>query len=183
MSTPRFLADEDLRHPIVLATRRLEPAIEFSTVRDQGWSGFLDPQVLESAAANGWIVVTHDANTMTAEARRRLATGQLMTGLLVAHQWRPTQEVAESLLLLIWSASQAEEWVGPDRLSSDLRPSRADGAEESHRQMPAPDVVPFNSSAKRSKPHGPAYRSAVRRANSRTFSANSGGSSTVAPGP
>jgi len=32
MSAPRFLADEDLRLEIVLATKRIEPALEFLTV-------------------------------------------------------------------------------------------------------------------------------------------------------
>lgn len=54
--------------------------------------------------------MTHDVNTMIAEAERRMAAGLLMTGLFVVPQSRATQEVGESLLL-IWSSSEAEEWV------------------------------------------------------------------------
>ena len=64
MSTPRFLADEDLRREIVLATRRLQPAVEFFTAVDAGLAGASDPAILEYAAANGWLLVSHDVNTM-----------------------------------------------------------------------------------------------------------------------
>ncbi len=36
MSAIRFLDDEDLRYEVVLATRRLEPAIDFETIQEKG---------------------------------------------------------------------------------------------------------------------------------------------------
>jgi Domain of unknown function (DUF5615) len=109
VSTPRFLADEDLRRSIVLATRRLEPTLEFVTVQDLGLSGIDDPAVLDFAQANGWLVVSHDVNTMRAAAEARLAAGLAMRGLFLVPQTRPTRVIAESLVL-IWSASPAEDW-------------------------------------------------------------------------
>jgi hypothetical protein len=109
MSTPRFLADEDLRRAIVRATRRLEPALEFAVVQDVGLSGVADAQVLEFANLNGWLVVSHDVNTMAAAAKARMANGQQVAGLFLAPQSRAVRAVAESLVL-IWAASQAEEW-------------------------------------------------------------------------
>ena len=47
MSAPRFLADEDLRFDIVLATRRFEPALEFLNVVEMGLSGKDDLEILE----------------------------------------------------------------------------------------------------------------------------------------
>jgi predicted nuclease of predicted toxin-antitoxin system len=82
------LADEDLRSEIVAATRRLEPSIEFGTVRDLGWRGWPDPDVLALAAERGWVIVSHDVNTMTAHAKARVAAGQPMAGLLLAPQFR-----------------------------------------------------------------------------------------------
>ena len=111
MSRPRFLADEDLRSDIVAATRRLEPSIEVSTVRDLGWNGRPDPEVLGLAAGAGWLIVSHDVNTMTARANARVAAGQPMAGLLLAPQFRGTREIAESLVV-IWSASEMTEWAG-----------------------------------------------------------------------
>jgi hypothetical protein len=109
LSTPRFLADEDLRRAIVLATRRLEPAIEFVTAIDVGLSAALDPAVLEFAHAKGWLLLSHDVNTMKAAAEERLRQAQGISGLFLVPQNRSTRVIAENLVL-IWSASQAEEW-------------------------------------------------------------------------
>lgn len=67
MNRPRFLADEDLRFEIVLAVRRLEPLVEIPRVQDMGLAGRLDPEVLEFAARERLIVVSHDVNTLKAE--------------------------------------------------------------------------------------------------------------------
>jgi len=109
MSTPRFLADEDLRLDIVRAVRRLEPSAEFRTVVGCGLSGASDADVLDYASAEDLIVVSHDVNTMKGLAESRLAQGIEIAGLLLAPQGRGTRAVAESLVL-IWSASQHVEW-------------------------------------------------------------------------
>ena len=109
MSAPRFLADEDLRVVIVLATRRLEPALEFQTVMERGLSGSSDSVVLEHGLTDGLIVVSHDVNTMKAIAEDRVREGTGISGLFLVPQARRSRPVAESLVL-IWSASQDEEW-------------------------------------------------------------------------
>ena len=108
MTTPRFLADEDLRRSLVLATRRAAPALQFARAQDLGLSGTSDPEVLEFAHANGWQVVSHDVNTMKAAAEARIAAAEGMSGLFLVPQNRPTRVIVESLVL-IWAASQAEE--------------------------------------------------------------------------
>jgi predicted nuclease of predicted toxin-antitoxin system len=107
MSTVRFLADEDLRRAIVLATVRVEPAVEFVRAQDVDLSGRQDAEVLQFATANGFCVVSHDVNTMPGAAAELQAKGDCCGPLLVA-QDKPTRAVAESLVL-IWSAAQAEE--------------------------------------------------------------------------
>ncbi len=109
MSAVRFLADEDLRRSIVLATARLEPAIQFHLARDVGLSGRTDADVLAFADAEGYLVVSHDVNTMPAAAAARQGAGQDFSGLLLAPQDKPTRAIAESLVL-IWSASSPEEY-------------------------------------------------------------------------
>lgn len=110
MSRPRFLADEDLRFEIVLAVLRLEPAAEIATIQETGQSGSDDPQVLQFAQQQGRIVISHDVNTLRAEAERRIAEGLGVSGVLLAPQQRGTREIAESIVL-VWAASEAEEWV------------------------------------------------------------------------
>jgi predicted nuclease of predicted toxin-antitoxin system len=110
VARPRFLADEDLRFEIVLAVRRLEPAIDFPTVVELGRAGALDEQVLEFAHSEGRIVVSHDVNTLRGLANERVSDGRGVSGVLLTAQGRPTREVAESIRT-IWGASEADEWV------------------------------------------------------------------------
>lgn len=110
MSRPRFLADEDLRFEIVLAVRRLEPAVEFLTVLELGWSGSTDAEILARAQSNGLLVVSHDVNTLRAEAQQRIADGRGVAGVFLTPQRNPTRPVAESIVS-IWGASEAEEWT------------------------------------------------------------------------
>jgi hypothetical protein len=70
-----------------------------------------DADVLEYAAARGLIVVSHDVNTMPAHASQRLAGGMPLPGLLMVRQTLPLS-VAIEQLVMIWSASDAEEWTG-----------------------------------------------------------------------
>ena len=111
MSRPRFLADNDLNDAIVVGVRRREQAAEFAALRDLGLATRTDPDVLEFAAGENWILVSHDVNTMREAASTRLAAGLPMNGLLLAHQRTPVSQIIESLLL-IWVASEAEEWTG-----------------------------------------------------------------------
>jgi hypothetical protein len=103
------LADEDLRRSIVHATRRFEPAIEFSTVVQLGFARASDREILAFAWENHWLVVSHDVNTMKVEAEARVRDARGLAGLFLVPQRHPTRVVAESLLL-IGSASQREEW-------------------------------------------------------------------------
>ena len=108
--TIRFLADEDVRADIVRGLRSREPAIDILDVKIGGLRGATDPALLELAAEQDRIVVTHDRNTMTRHYYERLAAGKSGPGLFIV----PTEpsaagRVVESLLL-VWSASKAEEW-------------------------------------------------------------------------
>jgi predicted nuclease of predicted toxin-antitoxin system len=111
VSRPRFLADHDLNEHIVAGVLRRAADVEFRRVRDVGLDGRPDPEVLAYAAERGLLVVSHDVNTMPAHARRRLAAGLPVAGLLMVRQTDPVAEVIDSLVL-VWSSSEAEEWQG-----------------------------------------------------------------------
>src|SRR5208337_1047304 len=64
MSRPHFLADNDLNDAIVMGVLRREPTIEFVRLRDLGLATRADPEVLDHAAREKWIVVSHDVKTM-----------------------------------------------------------------------------------------------------------------------
>ena len=89
MSRPRFLADHDLNEHIIDGVRRRAPMIEFLRARDLGLAGRPDPEVLECAAAEGLILVSHDVNTMPGHAYARMGVGRPVAGLLMVRQTDP----------------------------------------------------------------------------------------------
>jgi Domain of unknown function (DUF5615) len=111
MSRPRFLADHDLNDVIIKGTTRREPAIEFARLWDFGLERHSDQEILKFAARESWIVVSHDVNSMTAAASEILGDSEPMHGLLLVHQGDPIAPAIDDLLL-IWTATEAEEWIG-----------------------------------------------------------------------
>lgn len=109
MSRVRFLADHDLNEHIVSGVRRSEPLIEFRRVRDEGLRVASDAEVLAFANEQGLLVVSHDVNTMPATAYQQIEHGQSVSGVFMVPQFAPIASVIESLVL-IWHASEAEEW-------------------------------------------------------------------------
>jgi len=78
-------------------------------VKNAGLGGTEDPVILELAARQGRIVISHDRKTMTRHFRDRLAAGKSNSGLFIVPQRSAIGDVVESLLLA-WAASQALEW-------------------------------------------------------------------------
>jgi hypothetical protein len=111
MSRPRFLADHDLRNAIVRGVRRRVPEAQFLRVRDFGLEQASDDEVLAFASEHGYIVVSHDVNSMSAAAKRRNEAGQAMHGLFLSPQRIAIRPVIDSLTF-IWRESEAEEWIG-----------------------------------------------------------------------
>jgi hypothetical protein len=109
MSRPRFLADHDLNEHIVTGVLRQEPTMEFLRVRDLGMGERPDEEILDHAEREGLLVVSHDVNTMPAAAYARLSGGQSFPGLFMVQQTSPIGPVIENLVL-IWAASDLEEW-------------------------------------------------------------------------
>jgi hypothetical protein len=104
----KFIADADLNYSIVAALKRREPSVDFMTARAAGLEGLPDSEVLEVAASQGRILVTHDRRTMPNHFGEFIQ-GRTSPGVFVISQHLPPARAAEELLL-IWSATEAEEW-------------------------------------------------------------------------
>lgn len=109
MSRPRLLADHDLNERIILGTCRREPKIEFRHARDFALETAGDVELLEFAAAQHWLIVSHDVNTMIRAARQRIENEHPMSGLVMVHQFSPVGPTINDLVT-IWTASAMEEW-------------------------------------------------------------------------
>jgi hypothetical protein len=105
----RFQADNDLRFAIVRAVRRAEPAIDFASAFETKLDNLSDPEVLDRAATEGRVLVSHDRSTMLDHFRARLAEGKHSPGILMVSQRRtPIGPVAESLIC-VWAISAPGE--------------------------------------------------------------------------
>ena len=62
--TVRFLADEDLDADIIQGLRTREPAMDILDVKTAGLRGTGDPALLELAAQQDRVLITHDRNTI-----------------------------------------------------------------------------------------------------------------------
>jgi predicted nuclease of predicted toxin-antitoxin system len=105
----RYQADADLNQSIVTGVLRKEPSIDFQTAFNAGLKGVKDPQVLEIAAQQERVLVTHDRRTMPAEFAKFITHNQ-SAGVIIVSRKLPLEVVIEELLL-IWAVSIAEEWV------------------------------------------------------------------------
>ena len=109
MSKPRFLADHDFNERILDGVLNREPVVEIVRCREVGLERASDPDILAYAAANGFIVLSHDVNSLAGAAHSRLMAGEPLAGVLLVLQSRAIGPIVESLVV-IWSASEAEEW-------------------------------------------------------------------------
>jgi len=80
---PRLLADADFNHKIVVGVRRREPSVDFPSAHEAGVIGLSDPDVIGVAAQSGRIIVLQ----------------ALDIGVTIEN------------LLLVWAATDAEEWL------------------------------------------------------------------------
>jgi hypothetical protein len=106
---PRFQADADFNHKIVVGLRRREPAIDILSAHEGGVVGVPDPEVLTIAAELGRILVSHDRKTMPSyftQLRKTLPS----PGLIIVAQNLDIGIAIEDLVL-IWAATDAEEWA------------------------------------------------------------------------
>lgn len=107
----RLLADEDFNNDILRGLLRQQAALDIVRVQDVGLRQADDDTVLEWAAHNGRLVVSHDANTMTRAAYERAIQGVPMPGLIVVASTASLHQVIEDLLLLV-ECSGDDEWAG-----------------------------------------------------------------------
>jgi uncharacterized protein DUF5615 len=105
----RFLADYDFNGEILDGLLRREPSIDLKSGVEAELQGVPDPDVLETAATEGRLLITHDQRTMPFHfgqfIRRRTSPG-----VFIIPQKIGIGATIEELLL-IWSASDAEEWT------------------------------------------------------------------------
>ncbi|MFN0051588.1 MAG: DUF5615 family PIN-like protein [Planctomycetales bacterium] len=109
-----MLADENFNHDIVRGVRRRLPGATIVRVQDVGLSGADDPTVLEWAAGQQLVLLTHDVATMTRYGYDRVRSGKSMPGVFEVSRRVSLAVAIEDICLLI-ECSVDGEWEGQIR--------------------------------------------------------------------
>lgn len=110
----RLATDEDFNNRILRGLLRRKPALDIVRVQDAGLRGRGDASVLEWAATEGRILLTHDVTTMKQYVEERFAAGLQMPGVFELGQDVPIGQAIEDILLLA-ECSLEGEWEGQIR--------------------------------------------------------------------
>jgi len=105
------LADEDFNRIIVRGVLRTRPDIDIVRAQDVGLRAQNDLAVLNWAATNQRIVLTHDAQTMPAQAYERILNSLPMPGVFVVQQQESVSRIIEEIILIA-ECSEENEWEG-----------------------------------------------------------------------
>ena len=111
MSAVRYLFDEDFNGRIVRGVRRRLSSLDTITVQEAGLRDAPDSAVLEWAAAEGRVVISHDHRTMRAYAEERMKAALPMVGLILVRQEYSLGQAIDDLVP-IGEITTAEEWQG-----------------------------------------------------------------------
>jgi hypothetical protein len=111
ISVLRFLADEDFDNDIVRGLFRRSSGLDLVRAQDVDLSGKHDTLLLEWAAQEGRILLTHDVSTMKTHAYARVSKGLPLPGVFAVSQSLPVGAAIDAILLLT-ECSLEGEWEG-----------------------------------------------------------------------
>jgi hypothetical protein len=104
----RLGADENFNNDIVRGLRRLNPELDIVRVQDVGLAGAGDPQILEWAAIEGRILLTHDVATVTRYAYVRVNLGFAMPGVFAVNSELLVGLAINEIILLLECSFEGE---------------------------------------------------------------------------
>jgi predicted nuclease of predicted toxin-antitoxin system len=107
----RFSADENFNIAIVRGLLRRNPRLDIVRVQDVGLTMTEDDVILEWAARENRILLTHDVSTITDFAYQRVRDGRPMPGVFEVGRSVAIRQAIEDILLIA-ELSQVGEWEG-----------------------------------------------------------------------
>ncbi len=105
----RLLADENFNGDIVQGLVQRSAELDIVRVQDVGLAETEDSIILDWAAREGRILLTHDRRTMSRFAYERMERGEPMPGIVVMSDTIPIGRAVEDILLLA-EAGREDEW-------------------------------------------------------------------------
>ena len=104
----RLFADQNFNERILKGLAHLPPAIDVLHVRNIGFQAAADSVILERAAADGRIVLTHDRQTLPGLAYARVAARAPMPGVFLVSKVLPIGQAIAEILLAVQCLSPEE---------------------------------------------------------------------------
>ena len=110
----RLAADENFNNNILRCLLRQKPDLEIVRVQDIGLSGSDDPTILEWAAQENRLLLTHDVTTIIRYAYERVRDAKPMPGVFEVSHYLPI-EIGIDDIILIAECSLDGDWEGQVR--------------------------------------------------------------------
>jgi len=104
----RLLTDENFNHRILRGLCRVVPHLDCMTAQAAGLKGVPDLDLLDWAAHEGRVLVTHDLKTIPKHAYERVRTGQRMPGVVALPKSMRIGQAIDDLRLLVECCDPSE---------------------------------------------------------------------------
>jgi predicted nuclease of predicted toxin-antitoxin system len=104
----RLLADENFHGDVLDGLKKAEPTLDIVRVQDTEIYQAADPVVLEWAAHENRILLTHDVKTMTKHAYDRIRAGQPMPGVIEVRNKLSIGDTIEQVLIVLLTSKPGE---------------------------------------------------------------------------
>ena len=105
----RLVSDENFNGDIVRGLVRRHPELEVVRVQDVGLMETPDSDILEWAANQRFVLLSHDISTVPPAANERVANGRHMPGVFIVPEQLPVGRAIEEILFLSLDA-EPDEW-------------------------------------------------------------------------
>ena len=95
-----LVADENFNNDILRGLLRRNRSLDIVRIQDVGLTHATDSEVLEWAAQENRVLLTHDQNTVTKFAYQRVIEGKRMPGVIEVNSSVPMNVAIDDILLL-----------------------------------------------------------------------------------
>jgi predicted nuclease of predicted toxin-antitoxin system len=103
-----LVADENFNNVILRGLLRIQPDLDIVRVQDVGLKGSPDPVILEWAAQEQRVLITHDLNTIPRYAFERVKEKKPMPGVIAVNNEVPVRVAIDDILLLTTTSEKTD---------------------------------------------------------------------------
>lgn len=104
----RVFIDHDFNHRILRGLTRRIPNLDYVTAEQIGKRNESDKNHLYWALENSRVIISHDVNTFSDAANKKLLNNESIFGLILVHQSMPIGEAIDELEYIISCAEENE---------------------------------------------------------------------------